>query len=75
LRFASVAEVKNQLSRYLARCRRKGEPIVVTRHGRPYALIQPLSEKDLEGLDWSRLARMRLARAWEDESDDLYDYL
>jgi prevent-host-death family protein len=75
MRFASVAEVKNQLSRYLAVSRRKREPIVITHHGKPYALIQPLSEQDLEELEWKGLAKRRLARAWEGEGDGLYDYL
>ncbi len=75
MRFASVADVKNQLSVYLARARKKKEPIVVTHHGRPYALIQPISERDLEGLEWERLAADRLRRAWEGEDDALYDYL
>jgi prevent-host-death family protein len=75
MRFASIAEVKDQLSRYLARSRKKREPIVVTHHGKPYALIQPLTEQDLEGLEWKGLAKRRLARAWEGESDALYDYL
>ena len=75
MRFASVAEVKNQLSVYLARARKKKEPIVVTHHGRPYALIQPISERDLEGLEWQRFAADRLRRAWEGEDDALYDYL
>ena len=75
MRFASVAEVKNQLSRHLARARRTNEPIVVTHHGKPYALIQPLSEEDLEELEWKQLARRKLARAWEGEEDGLYDYL
>lgn len=75
MRFASVAEVKNQLSGYLARARKKNEPIVVTHHGKPYALIQPLSEQDLEELEWKEVAKRRLARAWEGEPDALYDYL
>lgn len=75
MRFASVAEVRDQLSQYLARARRKKEPIVITRHGRPYALIQPLNERDLEELEWMRLARSRLADAWSGEDDGLYDYL
>lgn len=75
MRFASVAEVKNGLSAYLARARKKNEPIVVTHHGKPYALIQPLAEEDLEELEWRQLARKRLARAWEGEEDALYDYL
>ncbi len=75
MRFASVAEIKNGLSKYLARARRRNEPIVVTYHGKPYALIQPLQEGDLEELEWRALARKKLARAWEGEEDALYDYL
>ncbi len=75
MRFASVAEVRNQLSRYLSRSRRKKEPIVVTHHGRPYALIQPLSEGVLEELEWRNLSKRKLAEAWEGDEDALYDYL
>jgi len=75
MRFASVAEVKNQLSSYLAQARKKKEPIIVTHHGKPYALIQPISEGDLEELGWKRLAEDRLRAAWEGEDDALYDYL
>ncbi|HEY2940862.1 MAG TPA: type II toxin-antitoxin system Phd/YefM family antitoxin [Vicinamibacteria bacterium] len=75
MRFASVAEVKDQLSEFLARARKKREPIVVTHHGKPYALIQPLTEEDLEGLEWNRLAKQRLAKVWRGEEDALYDYL
>ena len=63
MRFASVAEVKNGFSRYLARARRRQEPIVVTHHGKPYALIQPLPEADLAALQWRELARRKLSRA------------
>ena len=75
MQFASVAQVKNQLSRHLARARRTNEPIVVTHHGKPYALIQPLRVGDLEELDWRDLARKRLAQAWEGDEDALYNYL
>ena len=75
MRFASVAELRDGLSDYLARSRKKGEPIVVTHHGKPYALIQPLREQDLEELEWKQLARRKLARAWAGEEDALYDYL
>ena len=75
MRFASVAEVKNGLSEFLARARKKGEPIVVTHHGKPCALIQPLEEADLEELEWKQFARKKLASAWEGEADALYDYL
>jgi prevent-host-death family protein len=75
VRFASVAEVKNRLSEYLARARKKKEPIIITHHGKPYALIQPLSEQDSEALEWKELAKKRLGRAWQEDEDALYDYL
>jgi prevent-host-death family protein len=75
MRFASVAEVKNGLSKFLARARKRNEPIVITHHGKPYALIQPLREEDLQELEWRALARKKLAQAWEGEEDALYDYL
>lgn len=75
MQFASVAAVKNQLSRYLTRARQKNEPIVVTHYGKPYALIQPIRTRDLEGLSWRHLADERLREAWEEEDDALYDYL
>ena len=75
MRFASVAEIKDRLSEYLARAKKKNEPILVTHHGKPYALIQPLDEADLKELEWKELTRKKLARAWEGEEDALYDYL
>ncbi len=75
MRFASVAEIKNGLSEYLARARKTNEPVVVTHHGKPYALIQPISEEDLEELEWKQLAKRKLTQAWEDEEDALYNYL
>jgi prevent-host-death family protein len=75
MRFATIAELKDGLSEYLARARKTDEPIVVTHHGKPYALIQPLDEGDLEELEWKRLATKKLARAWQGEGDSLYDYL
>ena len=75
MRFASVADVKNRLSKYLAQAREKDEPIIVTHHGKPYALIQPISEQDMEGLEWKHLAEERLRVAWEGDEDALYDYL
>ena len=75
MRFASVAEVKNRLSTYLARARRTKEPVIVTHYGKPYAFIQPISERDLEDLGWKQLSEARLREVWEDEYDGLYDYL
>jgi prevent-host-death family protein len=75
MRLASVAQVKNNLSKYLARARKTKEPVLVTHHGKPYALIQPIAARDLETLDWTRLTAQRLREAWDDEDDALYDYL
>ncbi|OGP47000.1 MAG: hypothetical protein A2X89_09170 [Deltaproteobacteria bacterium GWD2_55_8] len=75
MKFVSVAEVKNRLTVYLAQARKKREPIIVTHHGKPYALIQPISDKDLEGLGWEQLGQERLRKAWEGEDDALYNYL
>jgi prevent-host-death family protein len=75
MRYASVAEVKNRLSHYLAQARRTKQPIIVTHYGKPYALIHPLSERDLESLAWRQLGEARLREAWEGEDDALYDYL
>jgi prevent-host-death family protein len=75
MKFVSVAEVRNRLSVYLAQARKKKEPIIVTHHGKPYALIQPISEQDLEELGWNQLGQSRLRKAWEGEDDALYDYL
>jgi prevent-host-death family protein len=75
MRFASIAEVKNNLSAYLNEARKRKEPILVTHHGKPYALIRPISERDLEDLGWDELAARRLQDAWRDEDDALYDYL
>jgi prevent-host-death family protein len=75
MRFASVAETKDRLSEYLARACRNKEPIVVTRYGKPYAIIQALSDHELRDPEWKRLCERRLERAWEGEEDALYDYL
>jgi prevent-host-death family protein len=75
MRFASIAEVKNQFSRYLAQAQKSREPIVVTHHGKPYALIHAISERDLEELGWRSLAETRLQEAWVGEDDALYNYL
>ncbi len=75
MRFASVAEVKSRLSAYLRYARKHRRPIIVTHHGKPYAMIQPITERDLEGLDWTQLVESRLRQAWDGEDDGLYNYL
>ena len=75
MKLASVAEARNGLTRLMKEAHRKREGVLITRHGKPYALISPLGESDLEHLDWDRLSRASLNRAWEGDQDRLYDYL
>ena len=63
MKYVSVAEVKNRFSRYLAQTRKKKEAIIVTHHGKPYALIHPISEQDLEELGRNQLGQSRLRQA------------
>lgn len=46
----TVAELKTHASRILARAQRDGTDALITRHGRPLALIVPVAPEDLE---WS----------------------
>lgn len=73
--FATVGDLKHHLIAYLRRARKTNEPIVVTRYGRPYALIRALKSEDLEMARWKELAERRLSHAWENDDDALYDYL
>jgi len=72
MRFASVAEVKRHLSDPRTG---KAESIVITHHGKPYALIRPLTKQGVEPLEWKGLTRTRLESAWGGEDDARYDYL
>jgi prevent-host-death family protein len=46
MRMASTREMKAKLSEYLKLARE--EVVVITRHGKPAALLEPISEEDLE---------------------------
>lgn len=48
-----LRRIKDGLSKYLARAKKKNEPIVVTHQGKSYALIQPLLRV---GLRWRGMA-------------------
>jgi prevent-host-death family protein len=65
MRIAPLADVKARLSAYLEQCTTEG-PIVITRNGRPVAvLLTPVDDDDLEGL---LLARSRRFQALLDKS-------
>ena len=75
MRFATVAETRNSLPKLLREAHRRHEGVMVTRHGKPYAMIRPVEPQDLEDVEWGRLSSRILAKAWEGEEDRLYDYL
>ena len=43
----SIKELHDETSAVIRRTQKQG-PIIVTRHGKPVAIIQPLTEEDLE---------------------------
>ena len=65
-----VAEAKARLSEYLKAS--ENELIVVTRKGRPVAVLLSLSDDEMEDLILARSPKMRgiLNKAWEDIQAD-----
>lgn len=65
----TVAELKTHASRILSSAQRDGTDALITRHGRPLALIVPVSSEDLE---WSLLpqVRRRLTKAMRERAAD-----
>jgi prevent-host-death family protein len=63
----TVAELKTHASRILSSAQRDGTDALITRHGRPMALIVPVSSEDLE---WSLLpqVRRRLTKAMRERA-------
>lgn len=63
----TVAELKTHASRILSSAQRDGADALITRHGRPLALIVPVSSEDLE---WSLLpqVRRRLTKAMRERA-------
>lgn len=71
----SVREAKAQFSAAIATAE-AGQPVVVTRHGKPVAKIVPIEPAPVEDF-WARLARIRaelgletIEDAWPEEFDD-----
>ena len=74
MRFASVAEVKNGLSAYLERARKRKEPVVIARHGKPCALSQSMNRTSStwSGRDWPHGVSARLGNARTMSSTTIY---
>jgi len=47
-RIAPLAEVKARFSAFINSCRESGAPVIVTRNGRPVAVLMPLNDDDLD---------------------------
>jgi len=59
MKIAPLAEVKTKLSAYVEQAEKEG-PIVITRNGKPVAvIIAPVSDDDLENLILARSARFQ----------------
>lgn len=56
-----IADLKNNLSRYLARVREMGESIIVCDRDTPVAVLSPLERDD--DAEWKRYRTEALARA------------
>ena len=50
MKLATVAEVKNHFTQIARTIQRSKKPVVVTRQGRPYIVLEPITEDDLEDL-------------------------
>jgi hypothetical protein len=74
MRFASVAEIRNQFIKISGRGKEEKGAYFGDQPWKAHALIQPISERELETLDWAKLIEERLQPAWSADEDELYDY-
>jgi len=52
MKMVSTAELKADANRLLGLVRNGNQPIVITRHGKPCAVLEPCTEDDIEGLSF-----------------------
>ena len=52
MKMVSTAELKADANRLLSLVRHSNKPVVITRHGKPCAVIEPCTEDDIEGLSF-----------------------
>ncbi|MBI5243706.1 MAG: type II toxin-antitoxin system Phd/YefM family antitoxin [Elusimicrobia bacterium] len=57
MKVAPMGEVRNNFGRYLAAC--EGEPVFVTRNGRITAVLEHLTDSDIEDFLLERSPRFR----------------
>ncbi len=66
-RIAPLAEVKAKFSAFINACRDSDAPVIVTRNGRPVAVLMPFSDEDLDTFALSSNPKFRsmLQRSYE----------
>ena len=57
MKVAPMGEVRNNFARYLVAC--QGEPVFITRNGRITAVIEHMSDADIEDFLLERSSRFR----------------
>lgn len=50
MKMVTTAELKTHANRLLGLIRSQSRPVIITRHGKPCAVLEPCTEDDLEGL-------------------------
>ncbi len=63
----SIKELHNETSEVIRRTQKQG-PVIVTRHGKPVAIIQPLTEEELE--DFVLLHHPKFRKGLEEALED-----
>ena len=66
--FVNVRELHNRTAEILRKVK-EGDPVFVTRYGKPIAIIRSLSEEDLEGI--VMLSDPKLRKGLEEARDDV----
>lgn len=67
MKVVSTAQLKTQANRLLRQVTARRQPIIITRHGHPCAVLEPFTEDDIEDLvfeysrDVAALAKQSLA--------------
>lgn len=68
MRFCTIAELKAHAPEIVRETESRGSQCLITRHGKPMALIVPISEEEIE---WTRIpsVRRRLVQALKERKE------
>jgi prevent-host-death family protein len=63
MKMATTAQLKAHANELLTMVRNQSKPVIITRHGKPCAVLEPCTEDDLEGIAFEYgPAVMKMAR-------------